>query len=233
MEAMSDIKRYNDIYFDYYPPHVPGSVSWALNEHPEGEWVRYEDHLAAIEALKGKCSPVEGDTKEACSRLFSCIGGRWVDTTPSADHEDRIKALERSRFLLDGCIEICKKHEQRIEGLEKALNEHMVKEREWSLRSETITDCMDRSKKDWMTMRWDPKASPAGIPFEVALAYMKSGREVRRAKWQPDTLRVEPRGPGGVGGLCMVYAASLVMGDFIPTLADMLANDWMVIPEKQ
>ena len=86
-----------------------------------------------------------------------------------------------------------------------------------------------------MTMMvFDPDASPPGIPFEVALMYLKAGRQVRRMNWVPSTLRVEPRGPGGVGGLCMVYGASLVQGDFHPvSLEDLLATDWLVIPKEE
>lgn len=199
---MSDIKRYEG---------GRDSFGMSLVEHdPNGEYVRYADHIAAMEVLKG---------------------------VSSQGHEARIKALEKLSSMVEyhnRQVDRLDSHmieaETRLMGLEQALNEHMVKERE---KTKTASDegMTEAFGVGWNTII-DPKASPAGIPFEVALAYVKAGREVRRAKWQPNTLRVEPRGPGGVGGLCMVYGASLVQGDFIPNLADLLANDWMVLPEK-
>ena len=65
---------------------------------------------------------------------------------------------------------------------------------------------------------FDPKASPTGIPFEVALAYKKAGRMICRAgreKW--DTKQYDR------------YRD--IKGSFPED--DLLANDWMVIPEKQ
>lgn len=72
-------------------------------------------------------------------------------------------------------------------------------------------------------------ASPKNIPFEVALAYLKAGRKVRRTSWL-ETLRVEPRN-GGIGGLEMIYQASLNRGSFEPKQPDMVATDWEVVPE--
>ena len=76
----------------------------------------------------------------------------------------------------------------------------------------------------------DPKASPTNIPFEIALAYLKAGRMVRRDKWEPST-RIEPRGPGAAGGLRMITGASLDTGEALVSQANLLATDWMVLPE--
>ena len=75
----------------------------------------------------------------------------------------------------------------------------------------------------------DPKASPTGIPFEIALAYLKAGRKVRRDKWDPCT-RIEPRGPGAAGGLRMIVGDTDT-GEVLIQQANLLATDWMVLPE--
>lgn len=208
--------------------------------HAEGEYVRHEDHLAAMEALKGKLE--EGDRIYAKGKPEI-----WQD------HEGRIKALERSRFLLDGCIEICKKHEERlkeleqlmtektsiidhafevdkmlkkrIEGLEKALNEHMVKERE---KTKTASD---EGMTEAFGVGWniiiDPKASPTGIPFEVALAYAKAGRKIRRAPWRKAWVEMDGTGMWFHNGFsvpsCLPFSLPYDTFD---------AVDWEVIPEK-
>lgn len=97
-----------------------------------------------------------------------------------------------------------------------------------------FTDCSGKRvvNSGYCPVTIDPTASPKNMPFSVALEFLKAGREVRRAQWKPDTLRVQPRGHEGAGGLCMVYAASLVQGDFTASLNDLLATDWMVIEER-
>jgi hypothetical protein len=77
----------------------------------------------------------------------------------------------------------------------------------------------------------DPKASPSGIPFSLALEFLKAGRTVTRSNWQ-NRARVEPRGAGAVGGLRVIHAASLDYGPFEPCLNDLLATNWMVLTEK-
>lgn len=81
----------------------------------------------------------------------------------------------------------------------------------------------------WVGPDINRKASPKNIPFEVALAYLKAGRKVRRTSWL-ETLRVEPRN-GGIGGLEMISQASLNRGSFEPKQPDMMATDWEVVPE--
>jgi hypothetical protein len=238
--AMSDIKRYD---------LGARSMLW---ENPEnGAYVSYADHLAAIEALKGKLEEgdvtVEGDTKKEGAKLYAFIGGRWVDTTPRNDHEKRIDALEKwtleqmglyvdpdgdkkgfwifdKRFsvMLDGWNE---KNLRRIEGLEKALNEHMVKEPEKAEVGVVATADipLENFKRKFLpdgfqssdyNFAFDASASPTGIPFEVALAYAKTGRNVTRAAWgDTKILRVEGHPLGSL------------------MIEDVMANDWMVIPE--
>lgn len=156
------------------------------------------------------------------------------------EHEKRIKALEKLTSLVEyhnRQVDRLDSHmieaEGRISGVEDAFNKHLQEARGSAsdpLKGFPMGHAMAGVRKGW-DIYIDPKASPTGIPFEVALAYLKVGREVRRAFWRPDTFRVQPRGNGGVGGMLMVLGASLVKGEFTPGLVDLLAEDWMVIPE--
>lgn len=89
---------------------------------------------------------------------------------------------------------------------------------------------VDADYANGATIVINPKASPTNIPFEIAIAYLKAGRKVRRDKWEPST-RVEPRGPGAAGGLRMITGASLDTGEALVSQANLLATDWMVLPE--
>lgn len=73
----------------------------------------------------------------------------------------------------------------------------------------------------------DPCASPKGIPFSVAIEYVKAGRKVRRPSWPPpDTLHLD----GGLfnqSGLDKLFGMGKVDVEFNVHLA----NDWEVVAE--
>lgn len=204
---MSDIKRFRvdtRLTEDGLVPYLKADNGGVL--------VLYDDHLAALEAVKG--------------------------TSPQ-DHEARIKALERmmteKTLILDHAFEVSKELRKRIEGLEKALNEHMVKERECKVDQRDYISRLGVIQDAGYSVIIDPKASPKGIPFEVALAYLKAGREIRRPHWNtPSRRRVQPQGISGRGGLYVITGASYNEGEFKPDTNEMMATDWeVVIPEKQ
>jgi len=139
--------------------------------------------------------------------------------------------------------------EARLENLEGAFDLHLQEHRN-SKRTISVSDPEDTGEKRFGSttitfppevkitggyptgkcmIAIDPKASPTNIPFEIALAYLKAGRKVRRDKWDPCT-RIEPRGPGAAGGLRMIVGDTDT-GEVLIQQANLLATDWMVLPE--
>lgn len=64
---------------------------------------------------------------------------------------------------------------------------------------------------------FDPKASPKGIPFSVALEYARNGRVIHRGESASTYSRHR------------IHGAEMNIGALDDE--DMLANDWQVIPE--
>ena len=130
--------------------------------------------------------------------------------------------------------------EARLENLEGAFGLHLQEHRN-SKRTISVSDPEDGRATMTFSHRYiitdcsgatiaiDPKASPTNIPFEIALSYLKAGRQVRRDKWDPCT-RIEPRGPGAAGGLRMIVGDTDT-GEVLIQQANLLATDWMVLPE--
>ena len=161
--------------------------------------------------------------------------------------EQRLTKLEQAlndHMVKERCLSI----------VDQAIYDNMVKEREKSekedkfmndvankpvLSPDAINAQIDRicrvksvSSSDDHDLRIDPNASPKDIPFSVALEYLKLGREIARPHWcTPARRRVQPHGIGGVGGLRVITGASYDEGPFHPDTAEMVANDWLVIPE--
>ena len=121
--------------------------------------------------------------------------------------------------FIRGMYEIAGQKEPCRPGVEQRLDDH-------EKRIKALEDEHDMGEflKDgpWH-IRIDPEACPKGIPFSVALEYMKAGRKARRASWftliGACILDNDIRFDGGIG---------------LPSLwkGDLLATDWEVIPES-
>lgn len=70
----------------------------------------------------------------------------------------------------------------------------------------------------------DLSASPQNVPFEVALAYLKAGRKIKRATWKHESLAMQDGRIEQENGT--VYIA------FDRHDHPLLATDWCVIPEQ-
>lgn len=78
---------------------------------------------------------------------------------------------------------------------------------------------------------FDTSASPSGIPFSVALEYLKAGRVVRRSSWPLNSISIF-----GGGFAFTSYAGNdrgASSAAYRPDSRDLLATDWMVVPEPQ
>ena len=125
----------------------------------------------------------------------------------------------------------------RLTKLEEALNRFMVETREEEKHPPTSGTPLAEPVHVAGNSRWevksgtndggiafiniDPKASLSGIPFSVALEYLKAGRKVRRPCFAP--------------WWCWVISAgditSLEGVTIHPQSKEVLATDWMVVPE--
>lgn len=170
-----------------------------------------------------------------------------------AAHEDRLHSLEVKSVLFDDILKRLTTLEQkkpllldvfaRLSGLEKAPDEHLQEYRyhQHQPHGGIVTappEPLQQERKAFMCgveyledgvnhlLYIDPKASPKGIPFEVALAYLKAGRRIRkpsfRAQWYWE-LRD--------GKIKDAASRSVCDGD-IPFNTDLIGSDWEVIPEQ-
>lgn len=186
--------------------------------------------------------------RDAIGRLEALVNTGDESRDRMGKHAERLeKRIQLIEHFIDGSSMTCAKMCERLEKLEKALSEEMAKARErtipWINADDlpSTTPCSPdpgvahvAPSTMWNNIGYnialDPKDSPSGIPFSVALEYLKAGREVRRKGWAPSTRRVQPHGPGGVGGMQVISGASVYVSDFQPALSDMLATDWEVVP---
>ena len=91
-----------------------------------------------------------------------------------------------------------------------------------------ITDCSGA------TIAIDPKASPTNIPFEIALAYLKAGRNVARSTSSSTFVRFSGAWCIGAGlrQMCFGMGGGISeIGIYKPVQDDLAATDWMVLPE--
>ena len=107
---------------------------------------------------------------------------------------------------------------QRLEKLEKALSEHMAEVRE----NPTFTHApfpntmhISFHEHSPYLASFNKNASPKDIPFSVSLEYAKMGRLVKRSGWMNTVLAIDGHRDGVV------------------KIADLLANDWMVLPKEE
>lgn len=80
----------------------------------------------------------------------------------------------------------------------------------------------------------DASKSPKNIPFEVALAYLKAGRKVRRYGWERKYLLMNRK--NGTGYQYVAMATPDVNGEGLssawqPLATELAENDWEAIPE--
>lgn len=209
---------------------------------PDGAWfVRCADFIAALYRMaeKRKASP---ESQAAQSREQS--GYMLL--------EDRVKELEENARAVEVDLLAHMKH---ISNLATALNEHMVNFREHiHIIDRKGPNCFTATEiplegrypaagaGDQVTndeqVRYarnapenccctilDVGASPKDIPFEMAFAFMKANRAVRRASWLPGiTLHNQ-------SGNALVTMSALIdrPKDWEPHQADLLATDWEVV----
>ena len=71
--------------------------------------------------------------------------------------------------------------------------------------------------------------------FSVALEAMKQGNKVARASWNgkqwvmhryPDGTSIEGYPPMAIGNFCLKNAQDCMQPGWVPSTADMMANDW-------
>jgi len=186
--------------------------------------------------------------RNALDRLDTLVGTGDESRDRMGKHAERLeKRIQRIEQFIDGSSMSCAQMSERLEKLEDVVSKEMAKVRErtipWINADDlpSTTPCSPdpgvahvAPSTMWNNIGYnialDPKASPTGIPFSVALEYLKAGREVRRKSWSITTHRIQPHGPGGVGGMYVIAGASVYVGDFQPALSDMLATDWEVVP---
>ncbi len=92
-----------------------------------------------------------------------------------SDLEKRVKELEEGNIILDKDFN---KYARRLEKLEKVVSEEMGERHNYFERAYPKSN-------DYMLIL-DKGASPKNIPFEIALAYAKAGRKIRRKAWTED-----------------------------------------------
>lgn len=139
--------------------------------------------------------------------------------------ERRKKMLaEGDRIYAKGKPEIWQDHEKQLTSLAARI-EKLERENGKPLVSEDIINSqVDRINRFTNTMTgddfyfcFDPKASPKGIPFSVALEYARNGRVIHRGESASTYSRHR------------IHGAEMNIGALDDE--DMLANDWQVIPE--
>ena len=145
-----------------------------------------------------------------------------------SDLEKRVKELEEGNIILDKDFN---KYARRLEKLEKVVSEGMGERRLEEFRRHYPSSVTDIFTAPWTkvrgtgyTLKFDPKASPKNIPFEIALAYAKAGRKIRRKDWTEDDCYLY-MADGMVHASTSVseaYRSHLYMGN-------LTANDWYVL----
>lgn len=124
---------------------------------------------------------------------------------------------------------------ERIEKMEKALSQEMAKVREMDdilagvVKRVGYVSEAEVPGQGFYGIAIDPKASPSGIPFSVALEYLKAGRVVRRSSWPLNSISIF-----GGGFAFTSYAGNdrgASSAAYRPGSRDLLATDWMVVPE--
>ena len=135
--------------------------------------------------------------------------------------------------------------EARLENLEGAFGLHL--QEHWnSKRTISVSDPEDTGEKrfgsttitfppeikitgEYPTGKYmvaiDPKSSPTNIPFEIALAYLKAGRRIRRGTWSRSRFITNK------DGKIAPYVAINIESVYGPWEINLLATDWMVLPE--
>jgi hypothetical protein len=184
------------------------------------------------------------------------------------DHENRIKALEKLQSMVEyhnrqvdrlvshmieaeqrqgvagdvinTLLEYRNSSEQRIEGLEKALDEHLMQEMARRTGTGVSAPPQVGATNGDYAIFFDPKASPKNIPFSVALEFMKAGRRIsRRASgWNMsattmamvDFVFMEGSEVRRHNERSASFPTNRT-GPWFPLPEDMLATDWLVIPE--
>lgn len=133
---------------------------------------------------------------------------------------------------------------KRIEKMEEALSEEMARVREMDdilagvvrhvgytspakdpLAGFPLGKAMAAMKKGYL-IDIDPKASPSGIPFSVALEYLKAGRKVRRPGMGNGYIHQVLGSYGAHWGTEKPFCAIQVIE------AGLMTSDWMVLPES-
>jgi len=135
--------------------------------------------------------------------------------------------------------------EARLKNLEKAFDLHLQEHRN-PKRTISVSDPEDTGEKrfgsttitfppeikitgEYPTGKYmvaiDPKSSPTNIPFEIALAYLKAGRRIRRGTWSRSRFITNK------DGKIAPYVAINIESVYGPWEINLLATDWMVLPE--
>lgn len=144
--------------------------------------------------------------------------------------------------------------EARLENLEGAFGLHLQEHRN-SKRTISVSDPEDTGEKRFGSttitfpseikitgeyptgkcmIAIDPKASPTNIPFEIALAYLKAGRNVARSTSSSTFVRFSGAWCIGAGlrQMCFGMGGGISeIGIYKPVQDDLAATDWMVLPE--
>jgi hypothetical protein len=209
------------------------ATAWIEKGEPGYPKVSIPDFIAAMYAEAERRKENKG-----APRMFTYDGNKWVD--PLAALTRRVEELERAEKdqhqrlfekMMNGAVtpefvrECADRHFSRLKE-SKPLVDPAIIERQVGviLRLKSVSNGNDHH------CYIDPDASPSGVPFEVALMYLKQGRNAMRLGQYH---RIEPRGIGAVGGLRKVAGASHDIGPFDPSCADMCASDWCVLPKEQ
>lgn len=125
------------------------------------------------------------------------------------DHEKRIKAVEETTKSHEAWIKSINidtaRMGARVKALEARLDQCDPRESQEAQRK------YEYPLPPHSLIGFRKEDSLKNIPFEVALVYAKAGRGIRRPGWAPKTI---------------------LTGDWIITEADMLADDWEVVPEQ-
>jgi hypothetical protein len=92
----------------------------------------------------------------------------------------------------------------------------------------------DRRVGDDYALLFDPDASPSGVPFEVALMYLKVGRKVRLCYWSRAFLKVE----GNIIKFFRGYddhsePMSFPNTPLMGAMNALMCSDWVVIPKEE
>jgi hypothetical protein len=185
---------------------------------------RGEEHLA-----------IEGDTlvtQELVIRKMTKSG--WVKTypPPQGDYDERIEKMEKALSqemartremddILAGVVKRVGYVGEVTASMPAAITTHVAGSSRWEIKSGTNDGGI-------AFINIDPKASPTGIPFSVALEYLKAARSLRHPSFED-------------GNYIQVLSNSIVMcwpedgkwTNFVMDSALALSDAWTVLPEPQ